>query len=386
MGVVPGTEGSRTMRQAAWTAGLFALGLLMASSDAAGQTASGPPIPADVAKCLEDGHASLRGGRFEKAIKAFTKADRLSGGSSAPALLGVATAHLQMAHFDEAVDQAEKALSLATDPGDQAMAHNLIGTGLWGIYSGSPFEQTDDPASLLEQAESAFSQALRLSGGNLNIAWSNLALVLEKEGRFADAEAVLQEYVKRVPESQSAQQRMIRLGEEREWAQFDEQWMGLVREGQLAEAVSVIEEYGVRSPGHPRAGTRLCWLQVAGLETGENRYDASELEFDVAETRTKATELPIEVGGGVEPPEFIEGPEPIYTEEARIAQIYGKVILEAVVDKEGDVRCVAILEDLPMGLGEAAVAAVKQWHFKPATLHGKPVNVEYTFTIGFSID
>lgn len=374
------------MRQAAWISVLSVLGVLLASSTALGQSSAAPANQADVAKCLEDGQTALRSGRFEKAIKAFTKADKLAGGGSARALMGVAAANLQLARFDEAVDRAEKALSVATDPPEQAMALNLVGTALWGAYNASPYEQTDDPDALLERAEAAFSEALRLSGGGLNIAWSNLSLVLEKEGRFADAEAVLREYLKRVPESQSAQERLARLGEEREWQVFEEQWMSLARAGQLDETVDTIEEYRFRSPGHPRAKTRHCWLQVAGLETGEGRYDASKLEFDVEETRAKAADLPIEVAGQVVPPEFIEGPAPLYTEDARIAQIYGKVILEAVIDKQGNVRCPWILEDLPMGLGEAAVTAVEQWRFQPATLHGEPVNVEYTFTVGFDLD
>ncbi len=374
------------MRQTAWVAALSVIGLLLVSSDAPGQSDLGSPSQAGIAKHLEDGQAALRNGRFEKAIRAFTKADKLTGGNSVPACLGMATAHLQMARFDEAELQAERALSVATDPPDQAVAYNLVGTALLGAYNSSPSEQADDLTSLLTRAESAFSQALNLSGGNLNIAWSNLALVLEKEGRFADAEVVLQQYLERVPLSRSAQERLIQLQDRREWKQFDEHWTGLVREGRLDEAVSVIEEYRKRSPGHPRARSRLCWLQVAGLETGENRYDASRLEFDVAETRAKAVDLPIKVEGDVEPPEFLEGPEPIYTEEARIAQVYGKVVLEAVIDKEGDVRCVGILEDLPLGLGQSAVEAVEQWHFKPATLDVKPVAVQLSFTIGFSVE
>ena len=374
------------MRQTGWTAGLFVLGVLLVCTNALGQAATEAPNQAEVAKLLEDGQQALRGGRFEKAMKAFTRADKLAGGGSASALIGVATVHLQMAQFDEAAQEAEKALSVATDPPEQAMAHNLVGTALLGTYNRSPYEAANDPASLLTRAEGAFSQALRLSGGALNIAWSNLALVLEEQGRFVDAEAVLQEYLKRVPQSESARQRLLRLRDERDWQEFEDLWMGLVHEGDLAKAVEVIEEYRYRSPGHPRARTRLCWLRLAGLQTGENRYDASKLEFDVEKTRAKAMELPIEVEGEVVPPEFIEGPAPLYTEEARIAQIYGKVILEAVIDKQGKVQCPWILEDLPLGLGDAAVAAVEQWQFQPATLDGEPVNVEYTFTVGFDLD
>ena len=33
-----------------------------------------------------------------------------------------------------------------------------------------------------------------------------------------------------------------------------------------------------------------------------------------------------------------------------------------------------------MGLGDAAVEAVKQWKYEPATLHGEPLEVYYNLT------
>ena len=44
-----------------------------------------------------------------------------------------------------------------------------------------------------------------------------------------------------------------------------------------------------------------------------------------------------------------------------------------------------MLKGLPMGLSEAAVSAVKQWKFKPATLRGKPVDVYFNLTINFTL-
>jgi len=378
-------EGSRTMRQSTWIAVVSVAFLVLLSTDAPGQSDRDPAQQADVAKHMETGREALRQGRYERAIRAFEHVARLSGGSSAPAFLGIAAAQLQMARFDEAAQSAEKALAVATGIPDQATAHNLVGTALWGLYNTAP-EQEGDPASLLRKAESEFGQALQLSGGNLNIAWSNLGLVLEKEERFADAEAVLQEYVERVPESQSAKERLVVLQEQQEFRELDQQWIALVSEGQLAEAVDVIEQDLSRSSNYPRARSRLCWLRVAGFEVDEIPSEGSSSDAAIAETRAKAVDLPVNVAGDVDPPEFLEGPEPSYTDEARTAQVFGKVVLEAVVDKQGSVQCAAIVEDLPLGLGQSAVDAVQQWRFEPATRNGQPVNVKYTFTIGFSLD
>jgi len=373
------------MRQSIWIAVVSVAFLVLLSTDATGQSNSDPARQADVAKQMENGREALRQGRFERAMRAFEQADRLAGGSSAPALLGIAAAQLQMARFDEAAQSAEKALAVASGISDQATAHNLVGTALWGLYNTAP-EQQEAPVLLLEGAESAFGQALQLSAGNLSIAWSNLALVLEKEGRFADAEAVLQEYLERVPESQSAKERLVLLQEQQEFKEFDQRWIALVSAGQLTEAVRVIEQYLSRSSNYPRARCRLCWLRVAGFEVDEMPRDGSGLDAAVVETRAKAVDLPIKVEGDVEPPEFLEGTEPSYTDEARTAQVFGKVVLEAIIDKQGSVHCAAIVDDLPFGLGQSAIDAVQKWRFEPATRNGQPVNVKYTFTIGFSLD
>ena len=94
---------------------------------------------------------------------------------------------------------------------------------------------------------------------------------------------------------------------------------------------------------------------------------------------------PIRVGGDVKPPAKIVYPSPQYTEIARKARIQGVVIVEAIIDKKGDVTNVKILKGLPMGLDLAAVDAIKRWKFKPATLNGKPVAVIYNLTVNFQL-
>jgi TonB family protein len=96
-------------------------------------------------------------------------------------------------------------------------------------------------------------------------------------------------------------------------------------------------------------------------------------------------EGPIMVGGDVKAPEKVSAPNPQYTEIARKARIQGVVIVQAIIDKEGNVTNVKVLKGLPMGLEEAAVEAIKSWKFKPATLNGKPVTVYYNLTVNFKL-
>jgi len=94
---------------------------------------------------------------------------------------------------------------------------------------------------------------------------------------------------------------------------------------------------------------------------------------------------PIHVAGDVTAPERLSAPQPQYTEIARKARIQGTVVLQATIDRNGDVTDTKVLKPLPMGLAEAAVSAVEQWKFKPATLNGRPVAVYYSLTVTFQL-
>lgn len=99
----------------------------------------------------------------------------------------------------------------------------------------------------------------------------------------------------------------------------------------------------------------------------------------------KADDGPLRVGGDVKAPVVISKVEPVYTEEARKARIMGIVIVEATIGRDGLVKNVTVLKPLPFGLDQAAVDAVKQWVFKPATFNGEAVDVRFNLTINFKL-
>ncbi|MGZ5445354.1 MAG: TonB family protein [Thermoanaerobaculia bacterium] len=95
---------------------------------------------------------------------------------------------------------------------------------------------------------------------------------------------------------------------------------------------------------------------------------------------------PRRVGGDVEPPVLITRTEPRYTEVARKARISGIVIVECIIDENGNVRDVRVLKPLPFGLDRAAADAVKQWKFRPGTLNGQPIEVVFNLTVTFKLN
>jgi len=70
----------------------------------------------------------------------------------------------------------------------------------------------------------------------------------------------------------------------------------------------------------------------------------------------------------------IETPSPVYPDAARRKNLQGAVIAEIRIDREGKVESARAAEGSgsPL-LDDAALAAVRTWVYRPATLGGKPV-------------
>jgi protein TonB len=96
---------------------------------------------------------------------------------------------------------------------------------------------------------------------------------------------------------------------------------------------------------------------------------------------------PVRVGGNVKAPVIIEPrAEPRYTEIARRARIAGIVVIEAIIDRQGNVTDAHVLKGLPLGLEQEALNAIRQWKFKPGSLNGMPVAVYFNLTVNFRLE
>ncbi len=81
----------------------------------------------------------------------------------------------------------------------------------------------------------------------------------------------------------------------------------------------------------------------------------------------------------------ISTPLPSYPDIARASEIESSVKVRARVTKEGTVSDVIVLEGNFL-LHDAAIAAVKQWTFKPAMHQHKPVQVWVEIPLDFTLD
>jgi protein TonB len=92
----------------------------------------------------------------------------------------------------------------------------------------------------------------------------------------------------------------------------------------------------------------------------------------------------VRISQGVTRGLLIQKVEPQYPPLARAARVQGDVVLSAVIDTNGQITNLQLVSGHPM-LVPAAIAAVKQWRYKPYLLNGQPVEVETTITVIFSL-
>jgi TonB family protein len=94
--------------------------------------------------------------------------------------------------------------------------------------------------------------------------------------------------------------------------------------------------------------------------------------------------LRVRVSQGVSQGLLVTKVEPEYPEVARMARIQGTVLLKATIDANGDVEELGLISGHPL-LAPAAIAAVKQWKYKPYKLNGQAVKLETTVAVVFQL-
>ena len=95
-----------------------------------------------------------------------------------------------------------------------------------------------------------------------------------------------------------------------------------------------------------------------------------------------AAPAPVVRGGQVTPPRLIHSVQPAYPSLATSNRIEGDVQIAAVIDQTGKVTSTKVISG-PALLRNAAMDAVRQQKYSPATLDGKPITMQYKVTVRF---
>ena len=101
-----------------------------------------------------------------------------------------------------------------------------------------------------------------------------------------------------------------------------------------------------------------------------------------AQTEQKTPPARLRVSSGVAEGLKIHNVTPKYPREALEKGLEGDVILQATIDRKGNIASLNVAKGDPI-LAEAAMEAVKKWKYRPYVLNGEPVEVLTTIKIQF---
>jgi protein TonB len=89
---------------------------------------------------------------------------------------------------------------------------------------------------------------------------------------------------------------------------------------------------------------------------------------------------PVKFNSTMTPPILVAGPPLEYTQQALDREVEGVMVVECLVAADGTVHACRVLKSLPF-MDRTVVENLEHRRYKPATLGGKSLDVQYTFTI-----
>ena len=116
----------------------------------------------------------------------------------------------------------------------------------------------------------------------------------------------------------------------------------------------------------------------------DSNAGAGALTPGLAGSKSNQPAAPVPIGGDVTSVQLISSVPPVYPQIARSQRISGDVRIDALIDENGRVTGMKVVSG-PIMLHQAAMDALHQWRYKPATLNGKPVSMHLVVTIQFRL-
>lgn len=94
---------------------------------------------------------------------------------------------------------------------------------------------------------------------------------------------------------------------------------------------------------------------------------------------------PVRVGGRVKEPRLLRRVDPVYPALARQLHLDGTVVIDAVLDEQGNVTEMRLVSGQAL-LVQAAMEAVRQWKYEPTYLNDQPVPIALNVTVIFKLN
>lgn len=97
-----------------------------------------------------------------------------------------------------------------------------------------------------------------------------------------------------------------------------------------------------------------------------------------------ASDEPLRSGGVIECPRKVRDVAAEYPILAHQARVEGMVVIDAIIGADGRVRQATVRASRSKLLEDAALAAVRQWEYRPTRLNGVPVALIMTVEVHFN--
>ena len=137
----------------------------------------------------------------------------------------------------------------------------------------------------------------------------------------------------------------------------------------------------VSMPPHPPAAATGQAVTTTPVQNGGQDKDTVLVSSSAATSKAAALD-PVVLSAAEADARLVDKIDPSYPAAARQINLHGSVMLQATVDKDGDVDLVKVVNGNEL-LIPVAVEAVRQWRYKPYLRNGQPLPFITQVTVTF---
>jgi len=151
-------------------------------------------------------------------------------------------------------------------------------------------------------------------------------------------------------------------------------------DGSNTEAPTTPASLKVKRPVAPTATSERASAKENGASAGALRKSVPSAT--PSPTAQPAPPEPVASDAALVPPKLLKSANPVYPPDAMLGYITGDVRVDALVEPDGRIGAMQILGG-PVPLRQAAIDALKQYEYAPATQGGRAVAAHITVTVKF---
>ncbi len=318
----------------------------------------------------------------------------------------------QAARYREAIAAFERAAAI--DPTNGAV-QLYLGTAYLQQYI--PGAESAENNRTAEAAQTHFQRALDLEPSN-KVALASMASLSLNQKKWDEAERWYEKLIAADPNNADAYYSMGFLAWSRWYPAYSKaradtgmrpEDPGPIKDASvradLTARYGAILDSGVRNLEkaleiNPQYDDAMAYMNLFVRERADLRETAAEYGRDIAvadewvqkalaakKAKAGVAVVPpsrIRLTGEVVQQKRLHDVAPVYPELAKQAGVQGAVRLAIVIDKQGRVSDIRVVQGHPL-LISAAIEAVKQWEFQPTLLNGQPVEVATDVSVDFAM-